>query len=96
MNYQWIHQQFSNVNMKDTRLYSGWVRAFVQLSSMREHCRLSPETRVEEVVPQCCIMLMEQRLRVKLKTVRDYWRCLARLGGFIGRKVDNLVIYDQV
>ncbi len=20
MNYQWIHQQFSNVNMKDTRL----------------------------------------------------------------------------
>jgi hypothetical protein len=60
-----------------------------QLLAMREHCRLSPETRVEEVVPKCCIMLMEQRLRVKLKTVRDYWRCLARLGGFIGRKSDG-------
>lgn len=60
-----------------------------QLLAMREHCRLSPETRVEEVVPKCCIMLMEQRLRVKLKTVRDFWRCLARLGGFIGRKSDG-------
>lgn len=60
-----------------------------QLLAMREHCRLSPETRVEEVVPKSCIMLMEQRLRVKLKTVRDYWRCLARLGGFIGRKSDG-------
>jgi len=60
-----------------------------QLLAMREHCRLSPETRVEEVVPKSCIMLMEQRLRLKLKTVRDYWRCLARLGGFIGRKSDG-------
>ena len=60
-----------------------------QLLAMREHCRLSPEKQVEEVVPKCCIMLMEQRLRVKLKTVRDYWRCLARLGGFIGRKSDG-------
>ena len=60
-----------------------------QLLAMRERCRLSPETRVEEVVPKCCITLMEQRLRVKLKTVRDFWRCLARLGGFIGRKSDG-------
>jgi hypothetical protein len=60
-----------------------------QLLAMRERCRLSPETRVEEVVPKGCIMLMEQRLRVKLKTVRDFWRCLARLGGFIGRKSDG-------
>lgn len=60
-----------------------------QLLAMREHCRLSPEMRVEEVVPKCCITLIEQRMRVKLKTVRDYWRCLARLGGFIGRKSDG-------
>ena len=26
---------------------------------------------------------------MKLKSVRDFWRCLARLGGFIGRKSDG-------
>ena len=26
---------------------------------------------------------------VKLKTVRDFWRSLARMGGFIGRKSDG-------
>jgi hypothetical protein len=60
-----------------------------QLLAMRELCRLSPTTRVEEAVPKCWIMLMEQRLRVKLITVRDFWRCIARLGGFIGRKSDG-------
>ncbi len=60
-----------------------------QLLAMREHCRLSPTRRVEEVVPKRWIMLIERKLKVKLETVRDFWRCLARLGGFIGRKSDG-------
>ena len=60
-----------------------------QLLAMREHCRLSPTTRVEEAIPKHWIGLIEQRLSVKLETVRDFWRCLARLGGFIGRKSDG-------
>ncbi|NGX60032.1 MAG: hypothetical protein KR126chlam3_01194, partial [Chlamydiae bacterium] len=59
------------------------------LLAMREHCRLSPTTPVEEAVPKRWIMLIEKRLNVKLETVRDFWRCLARLGGFIGRKSDG-------
>lgn len=60
-----------------------------QLLAMREHCRLSPTTPVEEAIPKRWVMLIEQRLGVKLKTVRDFWHCLARLGGFIGRKSDG-------
>lgn len=60
-----------------------------QLLAMRERCRLSPTTPVEEKVPKRWIILVERYLRVKLKTVRDFWRSLARLGGFIGRKSDG-------
>lgn len=60
-----------------------------QLLAMREYCRLSPTTRVEEVIPKRWIMLLKQRYRVKIETVRDFWHCLARLGGFIGRKSDG-------
>ena len=60
-----------------------------QLLAMREHCRLSPTTRVEEAIPKLWIKLIERKLKVKLETVRDFWRCLARLGGFIGRKSDG-------
>ena len=60
-----------------------------KLLAMREYCRLSPTTRVEEAIPACWITLMKQRLMVKIETVRDFWHCLARLGGFIGRKSDG-------
>lgn len=59
-----------------------------QLLAIREHCHLSPTTPVEEAIPKRWIMLIERKLNVKLGTVRDFWRCLARLGGFIGRKSD--------
>ena len=60
-----------------------------QLLAMRERCRLSPATRVEEAIPERWVTLLEQRLRVKIETVRDFWHYLARLGGFIGRKSDG-------
>jgi hypothetical protein len=60
-----------------------------QLLAIRERCRLSPETPVEEKVPKPWITLIERHLKVKLKTVKDFWRSLARMGGFIGRKSDG-------
>ena len=60
-----------------------------QLLAIREHCRLSPTTPVEEKIPKSWITLVERYLRVKLKTVRDFWHALARMGGFIGRKSDG-------
>jgi hypothetical protein len=60
-----------------------------KLLAMREHCRLFPTTPVEEKIPKCWITLVGRYLRVKLKTVRDFWHALARMGGFIGRKSDG-------
>lgn len=60
-----------------------------KLLAIREFCRLSPTTPVEEKIPECWVILLERHLRIKLKTVRDFWRALARLGGFIGRKSDG-------
>lgn len=60
-----------------------------QLLAMRELCRLSPERKAHEVVPKQWIIIIERYLRVKLETVRDFWRSVARLGGFIGRKSDG-------
>ena len=60
-----------------------------QLLAMREHCRLSPTTPVEEKVPKRVITLIERYFMIKLKTIRDFWRALARMGGFIGRKSDG-------
>ncbi|MCB1082081.1 MAG: transposase, partial [Chlamydiia bacterium] len=47
------------------------------------------ETPVEEKIPKPWIMLIEKHLKVKLKTVKDFWHSLARMGGFIGRKSDG-------
>jgi hypothetical protein len=60
-----------------------------KLLGIREHCRLFPTTSVEEEIPERWISLVERCLKVKLKTVRDFWRALARMGGFIGRKSDG-------
>lgn len=60
-----------------------------KLLALRELCRLSPTTPVEEALPSLWITLLERKLKEKLVTVRDFWRGLARLGGFIGRKSDG-------
>lgn len=60
-----------------------------QLLAIREHCRLFPTMPVEKGVPKQWTVLVERLLSIKLKTVRDFWRALARLGGFIGRKSDK-------
>jgi hypothetical protein len=35
------------------------------------------------------ITLVERHLRIKIKIVGEFWRALARMGGFIGRKSDG-------
>ena len=60
-----------------------------KLLAMREFCRLSPTTPVKKKIPDRIVLLVERYLMVKLKTVRDFWRSLARMGGFIGRKSDG-------
>ena len=60
-----------------------------QLLAIREYCRLSPTTPVEEKIHKHWITIVERYLKVKLKTVRDFWHALARMGGFIGRKSDG-------
>jgi hypothetical protein len=60
-----------------------------KLLAIREHCRLFPTTSVEKEIPEHWITLVERYLRVKLKTVKDFWHALARMGGFIGRKSDG-------
>ena len=60
-----------------------------QLLALKEHCHLAPTQEVEKEIPKRWITLIERVLNVKLETVRDFWRCLARLGGFIGRKSDG-------
>jgi hypothetical protein len=60
-----------------------------QLLAIREHCRLFPTTPVEEKIHKSWITLVERHLRMKITTVRDFWRALARMGGFIGRKSDG-------
>lgn len=60
-----------------------------QLLALKEHCHLAPTQKVEKEIPKRWITLIERVLNVKLETVRDFWRSLARLGGFIGRKSDG-------
>jgi hypothetical protein len=60
-----------------------------QLLALKEHCHLAPTQEVEKGIPKRWIILIERVFNVKLETVRDFWRCLARLGGFIGRKSDG-------
>ena len=43
-----------------------------------------PETIVPVGSSKVCFCHIERYLMVKLKTVGDFWRSLARLGGFIG------------
>ena len=60
-----------------------------KLLAIREYCRLSPETPLEGKIPKQWIILIERLKTVKLQTVGDFWRALACLGGFIGRKSDG-------
>lgn len=65
----------------------------VRLLQLRELSRRAPQTLARSAVPAILITILIARLKLKLEadklTVREFWRGVARLGGFLGRKSDG-------
>ncbi len=61
-----------------------------QLLFLRDLCRQNPDELAENYVDKGIINIL--RMRYKLKgaiTIKDMWRMIAMLGGFLGRKSDG-------
>ena len=67
----------------------------VRLLQLRSHARLTPDRAALEVVPQEWVEVVGatrhrgRRCTPSTMTVRDFYRSLAKLGGFLGRKRDG-------
>ena len=67
----------------------------VRLLQLRSHARLTPDRAALEVVPQEWVEVVgatrhrSRRCTPSTMTVRDFYRSLAKLGGFLGRKRDD-------
>lgn len=63
----------------------------VRLIQIKTVARAEPERAAEEVVPRKYVRMLRVALKKKMeiKTVRDFFRGVARLGGFLGRKRDG-------
>jgi hypothetical protein len=62
-----------------------------RLLSLRCLARQEPEREIQEVVPEMMVKLVAARLRLKkpIRTVGEFWRRVAQVGGFLGRKHDG-------
>jgi hypothetical protein len=61
----------------------------VRLIQMKCVSRSQPEEIAEEVVPPKYVRMLRVALRQEVKTVREFFHGVARLGGFLGRKDDG-------
>lgn len=63
----------------------------VRLLQLRDVARIAPDTPAKRLVPPQWLVVMSKVLRrpVVIKTVGDFIRALATLGGFLGRKSDG-------
>jgi Transposase DNA-binding/Transposase Tn5 dimerisation domain len=65
----------------------------VRLLQLRELSRERPEARAVKVVGKEMIEVLRRKLEIKKEarewTLIEFWRAVARLGGFIGRKSDG-------
>jgi len=65
----------------------------VRLLQLRELSRRAPQTLAQTAVPALFINVLVARLKLCIETdkmtVREFWRGVARLGGFLGRKSDG-------
>ncbi len=63
----------------------------VRLLQLRMLSRRTPDLPADAVVPAPVLNLLAARLRLTSppKTVAEFWRAVARLGGFIGRAADG-------
>ena len=62
-----------------------------RLLSLKEKCRIDAQRPAQDLVPRELILLICHHFSLEVKglTIRDFWRHVARLGGFIGRKSDG-------
>jgi Transposase Tn5 dimerisation domain/Transposase DDE domain len=64
----------------------------VRLVQLKTVARAEPDRPAEQIVPERYIELLERCRKLApgtLVTVRDFFRTLAKLGGFLGRKGDG-------
>jgi len=63
----------------------------IKLLELRSISREAEETQAEEVVPEIFIRVLTRKLGLKDNsiTIKGFWKHVARLGGFIGRKSDG-------
>jgi len=63
----------------------------VRILQLREVSRSAPELPAIEAVPELMVKLVAGRLEVSEKkmSLGEFWRNVARVGGFIGRKSDG-------
>ena len=61
----------------------------LRLVQLKRVAHVAPQRPASEVVPPAWLRALEQQFNRKLPTVRDFFRALARLGGFLGRKSDG-------
>ena len=60
-----------------------------QLLALKEKCRINPQGDAVESVSKDMHRLICRQFRLKKLTIREFWRCVARLGGFLARKSDG-------
>lgn len=62
-----------------------------QLLALRERSRMDPLTLVEEVIPNSWIEIVARMSKCSAKqlTLGEFWRLVAKMGGFLGRKSDG-------
>lgn len=63
----------------------------VRLLQLREESRLNPEAAASEIVEPLLVALVARKLQVPATamSLRAFWRGVARLGGFLGRRRDG-------
>ena len=63
----------------------------VRLLQLRQDARHAPDAPATTVVEPLMveILALKQKLDAKTMTVYEFWRLVARLGGFLGRKGDG-------
>ncbi len=61
-----------------------------QLLQLRDLSRMKPEDSAEKHVDPLDVMIIEEKYKLKAPiTVKEFWRRVAMLGGFLGRKSDK-------
>ena len=60
-----------------------------QLLALRQWTRLEPHVPAHERVDKQLLEIVCGHFRLKEPTLREFWVCVARLGGFLARKSDG-------